>query len=324
VLAQMEARLDELAARHRQETRFFGGVRYAARAIGSLLSSWNAREESGVSAPLPASRPAFRLLRGSSAAEPALEDPEGLLSLDGVDASRIHREWQLTNTLWALEQRALALTILLLTLPLLALLWLPVRWSSRAPFLFKQRRPGFMGRPFTIYKITTMRAGSDRVKTFERGVSLHDPAVTRIGRFLRDTKLDELPQLWNVVRGDMEFVGPRPIAPGLDQLLSEKIPGFNNRYLVKPGLTNIAQLCVLDNALGERAIEDWRTRFEGEEHYIRNKSVSYDLILMAMTVLFVLMKSMRSFGEPKADRPEPPPVPVDAAGMEERRTKRAG
>jgi hypothetical protein len=85
---------------------------------------------------------------------------------------------------------------------------------------------------------------------------------------------------------------------------------------------------VLDNALGERAIEDWRTRFEGEEHYIRNKSVSYDLILMAMTFLFVLKKSLRSIGESQARSPEPPPVPVEVeragAPPDERRTKRAG
>ena len=75
-----------------------------------------------------------------------------------------------------------------------------------------------MGREFTIWKVTTMRSGSDKVARYEKGVTLDDPNVTWIGRILRDTKLDELPQLWNVVRGEMELVGPRPIAANLDPI----------------------------------------------------------------------------------------------------------
>jgi lipopolysaccharide/colanic/teichoic acid biosynthesis glycosyltransferase len=221
------------------------------------------------------------------------DSPRGVLSLEGVDPARVHREWQVTNTLWALTQRFVALVLLLLSLPLMLALYVPVRVSARAPFFFRQRRPGFMGREFTIWKITTMRRGSDKVARYEQGVAIDDPNVTRIGRVLRDTKIDELPQLWNVVRGEMEFVGPRPIAPGLNRLLAEKIPGFNHRYLVKPGLTNVSQVSVLENALGDKAVEDWRLRFEGEEHYIRNKSVSYDLILIALTAVFMLRKALR-------------------------------
>jgi lipopolysaccharide/colanic/teichoic acid biosynthesis glycosyltransferase len=184
------------------------------------------------------------------------DEPRGVLSLPGVDPTCVHREWQVTNTLWALLQRVLALVLLVLASPLMLLLYVPVRASARAPFLFKQRRPGFMGREFTIWKITTMRRGSDKVAKYEQGVTLDDPNVTRIGRILRDTKLDELPQLWNVVRGEMEFVGPRPIAPGLNRLLAAEIPGFNHRYLVKPGLTNVSQVSVLENALGDKAIAD--------------------------------------------------------------------
>ena len=218
--------------------------------------------------------------------------PDGFLSV-GADPLRIHREWQLTNTLWALTQRVVALTLLLLSLPLLVVLYLPVRSASKAPFLFRQKRPGFMGKPFEITKITSMRAGSDRLTHYQKGVRLDDPNVTRIGRFLRDTKLDEIPQLWNVVKGDMEFVGPRPIAYGLHDMLSKEIPGFANRYLVKPGLTSIGQVSVLENAIGQDTVEDWKLRFEGEEHYIRHKSVSYDLILIAMTAFFVVRKGVR-------------------------------
>src|SRR5262245_48891895 len=178
-------------------------------------------------------------------------------------------------------------------------LYLPVRLSARAPFFFKQKRPGFMGREFTIWKITTMRRGSDKVAKYEKGVTIDDPNVTRIGRFLRDTKIDELPQLLNIVRGEMEFVGPRPIAPGLNQMLCREIPGFNYRYLVKPGLTNVSQVSVLENAVGDQTLADWKLRFEGEEHYIRNKSVSYDLILIALTVVFVTRKALQRVLRPR-------------------------
>ena len=242
----------------------------------------------------------------------------GVLSLEGVDPARVHREWQATNTLWAVAQRVLALLMLVAALPLMLVLYLPVRLSARAPFFFRQKRPGFMGRDFTIWKITTMRSGSDKVAKYEKGVTLDDPNVTRIGRFLRDTKIDELPQLWNVVRGEMELVGPRPIAPGLHRMLCEQIPGFNHRYLVKPGLTNVSQVSVLENALGDKTIADWKLRFEGEEHYIRNKSVSYDLILIVLTVFFVLRKAARRVYRPR--RKAGALVPLAAEREEVRRS----
>ena len=226
----------------------------------------------------------------------------GILSLEGVDTSRIHREWQLTNTLWALIQRVVAFVLLILSLPLLLVLYLPVRISSRGSFLYTQKRPGFMGREFVIHKIRSMRVGSDRNPVYEKGVAIDDPNVTWIGRFLRDTKLDELPQLWDVFRGQMEFVGPRPIAPRLNEMLAAQIPGFNTRYLVKPGLTNISQVSVLENALGDKTLDDWKLRFEGEEHYINHKSVSYDLILILMTIVFMIRKAARSMSGRRRSR----------------------
>ena len=118
----------------------------------------------------------------------------------------------------------------------------------------------------------------------------------------------------NVVRGDMEFVGPRPIAPGLNELLVEKIPGFNSRYLVKPGLTNISQVSVLENALGDEALEDWRRRFKGEMHYINNKSVFYDLILILLTVCFMVRKALRRIFGGGRTQVAPEEEPVAEAG----------
>ncbi len=219
----------------------------------------------------------------------------GLYSLPGSDPSRIHREWQVTNTLWSFLQRVTALLMLALCVPIFILLYLPVRLAARAPFFYRQMRPGFMGREFSIIKITTMRQGSDKNAAYQKGVAIDDPNVTWIGRFLRDCKFDEVPQLWNVVRGEMEFVGPRPIAPKLNEMLVKEIPGFNNRYMVKPGLTSIGQVSVLDNALGSETVDDWKLRFEGEEHYINNKSIFYDLILICMTVVFMIRKFTRRF-----------------------------
>ena len=145
----------------------------------------------------------------------------GFLSLEGVDSSRIHREWQLTNTLWALVQRSVALLLLILSLPLFLVFYVPVRLSSGGSFLYKQKRPGFMGRDFTLYKVRSMCVGADKNTEYQKGVAIDDPNVTRVGRFLRDTKIDELPQLWNVVLGHMEFVGPRPIAPRLHEMLAD-------------------------------------------------------------------------------------------------------
>jgi len=219
--------------------------------------------------------------------------PRGYLSLEGVDVSQIHREWQLTNTFWAMLQRLLALLLFLFCLPLFLLLLLPVCISSRGSFFYTQMRPGFLGRPFRILKIRSMRVNSDLNPELEKGVAQNDPNVTGIGRILRASKIDELPQLWNVFLGEMELVGPRPIAQGLNDSLAQSIPGFNRRYLVKPGLTNISQVSVLDNAVGEQMLADWKLRFEGEEHYIKNKSISYDLILISMTVVFMLRKLIK-------------------------------
>lgn len=127
-----------------------------------------------------------------------------------------------------------------------------------------------------------------------RSVRGDDPRVTRIGRILRDFKLDELPQLWSVVRGDMELVGPRPIAISFQQELEEKIPGFSARLSVKPGITSLPQVCILESQAQERVVADWRQRFEAEQHYIRNKSASYDLIVLMMTVLYIARKIMRA------------------------------
>jgi lipopolysaccharide/colanic/teichoic acid biosynthesis glycosyltransferase len=189
---------------------------------------------------------------------------------------------------WAFAQRLIGLAGCLALLPIFVLMYLVVRATSRGPFLFAQLRPGHLGKPFRAYKVRTMSVGAEQKTTL--GTSRRDKQITRIGRLLRELKLDELPQLWNIARGEMELVGPRPLPLALDEELRKHISNFDLRYRVKPGLTNVSQVVVLDNKLGDRLVEDWKLRFEGELHYIKNKSFAYDLVVLAMTLMFVLRK----------------------------------
>ncbi|MEX0326956.1 MAG: sugar transferase [Puniceicoccaceae bacterium] len=193
---------------------------------------------------------------------------------------------------WFLLQRIIAGLALLFLSPLFLLMWILVKGTSKGPFLFCQKRPGMNDAPFPIYKVRTMRPGSE--KRTALGVVNTDPQVTRIGRVLRALKLDELPQLWNIVRGDMALVGPRPIPEALDKELRTRIPGFELRYQVRPGLTSIGQVCVNDNGLGDQLVEDWGTRFAGELHYLRNRSFSYDIVMVFLTAWYVLRKLIKS------------------------------
>ncbi len=192
--------------------------------------------------------------------------------------------------LWRLGQQLGALLLLLAVTPLLALLAVLVKSDSPGPFLYRQRRPGFQGKPFTAWKIRTMTVGADRNPMLARAVTSGSPEVTRVGRYLRDLKIDELPQLWNVVRGEMAIVGPRPIAPSLQEYLETKIPGFAMRLSVPPGLTSLGQVCIDENESVERVVQDWSVRFEAERHYLAHRSVSYDLVIIGMTLAYCLRK----------------------------------
>lgn len=189
---------------------------------------------------------------------------------------------------WAILQRLLGTMACIVLMPLAVVAYVAVKTTSRGPFLFAQLRPGLGGKPFVVYKVRTMLVGAERDTAL--GTNQANPAITRVGWWLRTLKLDELPQLWNVARGQMELVGPRPIPVALDAELRDRIPGFALRYVVKPGLTNVSQVAVLDNKLDARLVEDWRLRYEGELHYIKNKSFAYDVIVLCMTTLYVLRK----------------------------------
>ncbi len=188
---------------------------------------------------------------------------------------------------WCYIQRILAFGAMIALIPVFAVLFVAVKISSPGPFLYRQMRFGKGGQAFETLKIRTMAVGADKDSSRAICVRQADPSITRLGRLLRDLKLDELPQLWNVVRGDMLIVGPRPIAPALQQHLEQEIPGFRHRLMVRPGLTSLAQICIIRNREGSGVLGDWQLRFEAEQHYIANRSIAYDAIIIMMTIIYL-------------------------------------
>ena len=171
-----------------------------------------------------------------------------------------------------------SLLALILLAPLLALIALALRLSSSAPVLFKQRRVGQYGRKFWIYKFTTMTAsGADTSDT--QWTTSQDERVTRLGRILRPTGLDELPQLINVLLGDMSLVGPRPERPHFVEIFQQDIPGYMKRHALKPGITGWAQVC------GWRGDTSIRKRVEHDLYYLQNWTFWLDLKILSFTVI---------------------------------------
>lgn len=175
---------------------------------------------------------------------------------------------------------ALAPLLLVVAAPLLLLAALAIRLDSPGPVLFVQRRGGFNQHGFRLYKLRTMRACGDG-RTIRQAVP-GDARVTRVGRWLRRCNIDELPQLWNVVRGEMSLVGPRPHAVAHDQLYARAIGDYARRHNVKPGLTGWAQVHGLRGATTEAAME---ARIAHDLYYIDNWSLGMDIAILARTLL---------------------------------------
>jgi exopolysaccharide biosynthesis polyprenyl glycosylphosphotransferase len=173
---------------------------------------------------------------------------------------------------------AVATVTLLLAAPLLAVLALIVRRDG-GPVLFRQTRIGEGGRPLTVYKLRTMRVG-DAHEQYTDWASKDDPRITRVGRFMRRTHVDELPQLVNVLRGDMTLVGPRPEQPEFVDRLEDIITFYARRHLVKPGLTGWAQ--VRCGYAGSDIGSAWK--LSHDLYYIKHRSLAFDLAILCETV----------------------------------------
>ena len=172
----------------------------------------------------------------------------------------------------------LSLVALVFATPIIAVVGAAIKLESEGPIIYKQERVGLGGKPFVIYKLRSMYI--DAEKNGAQWACKDDPRVTKVGRFIRKTRIDELPQLINILKGDMSIVGPRPERPILTYKFNEEIPGFVNRLQVKPGLTGWAQVT------GGYELSP-KEKLEKDMYYIENQSLWLDFKIMFKTIFIV-------------------------------------
>ena len=211
-----------------------------------------------------------------------------------VDVKNIDEHWFLNgsgfNILHSVVQKkikrlfdiTLAVLIFIFTLPVMFLTVIIIKLESHGPALFKQKRVGRGNQEFTIYKFRSMR--SDAEKDGAKWAQKNDSRITKFGNFMRKTRIDELPQLWNVLKGDMSFVGPRPERQVFIDDLEKEIPFYNLRHCVKPGLTGWAQVMYPYGA----SIEDSLRKLEYDLYYIKHQNFIMDIFIFFKTVKTVL------------------------------------
>jgi exopolysaccharide biosynthesis polyprenyl glycosylphosphotransferase len=180
---------------------------------------------------------------------------------------------------------AVSLLMLALTLPVIAATAVAVRLDSPGPILYRQERVGLRGRCFTLLKFRSMGADAEAGGT-PRWAAQRDSRVTRVGAFIRSTRIDELPQLLNVLRGDMSLVGPRPERPHFVEQLGQLIPFYNERAYVKPGITGWAQV----NYPYGASVEDAREKLAYDLYYVKNRGLFLDLLVLVATVRVILFR----------------------------------
>jgi exopolysaccharide biosynthesis polyprenyl glycosylphosphotransferase len=176
------------------------------------------------------------------------------------------------------------LVLLLVVLPIIPFVIIAIKLDSKGPVLYRQKRVGRGGVTFYCYKFRTMRQDAE-ADTGPTWAGDDDPRITRIGKFLRSSRLDEIPQLWNVVKGDMAFAGPRPERPEFVDWLTKEIPYYPVRHVVRPGITGWAQVKYKYG----NTIEDAREKLQYDLYYIKNASIGLDLMIMFQTVKIVLL-----------------------------------
>ncbi len=206
-------------------------------------------------------------------------DPSWLIYSDGFRVSTM-----MNTALKRFLDIIVSLALLFASLPMLLLAALAIRLDSRGPIFYKQERVGRYGVPFNIYKFRTMRVDAES-NGVPQWAAARDPRITRIGSFLRMTRIDELPQVINVLRGDMSFVGPRPERPFFVQSLSRDIPFYPERHRVRPGITGWAQI----NHPYGASIEDAKAKLSYDLYYIKNYSFLFDLLIILSTAHAVLV-----------------------------------
>jgi exopolysaccharide biosynthesis polyprenyl glycosylphosphotransferase len=178
---------------------------------------------------------------------------------------------------------ALSVTLLVLTAPLMGVIAIAIKLDSRGPVVFSQERVGLRGRRFMVHKFRSMRQDAEKT-TGPTWAKEHDDRITRVGAFLRKCRLDELPQMWNVLWGEMSFIGPRPERPYFVELLKSKIPYFDLRHYAMPGITGWAQVMYRYGA----SVEDAYHKLEYDLYYAKNISLRLDLLILLKTIGVVI------------------------------------
>lgn len=204
--------------------------------------------------------------------------PSNFLYSDGF---RINRWQQFTRQFVSMIVAGFGL---LLFLPFFPLVVLGIKMSSKGPIFFRQTRVGMGGRNFYVYKFRSMFTDAEAAGA--KWATKNDPRVTKFGMFMRKTRVDEIPQLWNVLRGDMGFVGPRPERPEFVPMLSEHLPFYYLRHLIRPGLTGWAQVRYGYGA----TLEETREKLEYDLYYIKHASLGLDLLIMFETIKTIVRR----------------------------------
>ena len=204
-------------------------------------------------------------------------NPSWLIFSDGFSSGQ-----RVSSAVKRLFDIVASLILLVLTAPLIALFVVLIKIDSPGPAFFRQVRVGLYGQNFSLLKLRSMR--NDAEKGGAQWAAKADPRVTRIGRFIRKVRIDELPQAWTVLKGEMSFVGPRPERPEFVEDLETKLPYYAERHMVKPGITGWAQI----NYPYGASIEDSRHKLEYDLYYAKNYSPFLDLLILLQTLRVIL------------------------------------
>ena len=175
----------------------------------------------------------------------------------------------------------LTLILIIFVSPIILLASILIKIEDKGPILYSQKRNGFRGKAFTIYKLRSMQINAER-----EGIqwsTKNDKRITKVGFWLRKTRVDELPQLFSVLKGEMSLIGPRPERPEIDEMLTQKVPNYKLRYLVRPGLSGWAQV----NYPYGSSVEDTKMKFSYDIYYIKNFSTLFDLLILLETIRLV-------------------------------------
>ena len=207
--------------------------------------------------------------------------PEFVSSNEILNDLLIYKQSNINIRIKRSSEFIVSLIILAFSLPLIIIASICIKLEDGGPIFYSQKRNGFGGKVFTIFKLRSMKINAEKESI--RWSSYNDDRITLVGSFLRKSRLDELPQLVSVLKGDMSLIGPRPERPELDEILIKEIPNYKIRYFVRPGLSGWAQV----NYPYGASVEDTKVKFSYDIYYIRNFSTLFDLLITLETIRLV-------------------------------------